>query len=123
MTLTWWRGAAASYKTATRWLPTGAPKATLLVLVSVIRLDVSEVPGDELRTAVMRCSAYGVRLLAKRVEAREQLKACQRLGFDLLQGFLLSRPEIVEGHVITPSKLPCVRILERLCDPKASARK
>ena len=100
----------------------GAEGDPVLELVSVIKLDVSEVPGDELRTAVMRCSAYGVKLLAKRVEARQQLNACQRLGFDLFQGFLLSKPEIVEDHAINPSKLGCVRILERLCDPTASAQ-
>jgi EAL and modified HD-GYP domain-containing signal transduction protein len=54
------------------------------------------------------------------VETHEQLRACQRLGFDLFQGYVLSRPENVEGQAISPNRLACLRILEKLCDPDTS---
>ena len=94
----------------------------LLELVSMIKIDVSELSADQLRAAAIYCSAYGSRLVAKRVESREQLKACQDLGFDLFQGYLLSRPEVLEGRAISPSRLACLRILERTCDPTVSAK-
>lgn len=93
----------------------------LLELVSMIKIDVYGLTADELPGAVMQYSAYGVKLVAKKVETREQLRACQRLGFDLFQGYVLSRPEIIEGQVLSPNKLACLRILERLCDPETSA--
>jgi EAL and modified HD-GYP domain-containing signal transduction protein len=43
------------------------------------------------------------------------------LGFDLYQGYLLSRPEIVEGQALRRRKLTCLRIIEKLCDPGTSA--
>ncbi|HET9061318.1 MAG TPA: HDOD domain-containing protein [Acidimicrobiales bacterium] len=94
----------------------------LLELVSMIKVDVSDLSEPELRTAVLYCSAYGAKLVAKRVETYDQLEMCQRLGFDLFQGYLLSRPEIVEGRALPPSRLTCLRILDRLCDPDVKTR-
>ena len=59
--------------------------------------------------------------MAEKVETRRQLDACRELGFDLYQGYLLSRPEIVEGQALSPRKLTCLRIIEKLCDPATSA--
>jgi EAL and modified HD-GYP domain-containing signal transduction protein len=94
----------------------------LLEVVSMIKVDVFGLTPELLPEAVMRCSAYGKKLVAKRVETREQMRACQKLGFDLFQGYLLSRPDIVEGKALSPSRVTCLRILERLCDPDISAR-
>jgi c-di-GMP-related signal transduction protein len=93
----------------------------LLELVSMIKVDVFGLSADELPEAVRYCSAYGVKLIAKRVEQQEQLNVCRKLGFDLFQGYLLSRPELVEGQALTPSRLTCLRILEKLYDPQTSA--
>jgi len=38
------------------------------------------------------CAGFGLQMLAEKVETREQLDACRKLGFDLFQGYLLSRP-------------------------------
>jgi EAL and modified HD-GYP domain-containing signal transduction protein len=92
----------------------------LLELVSMIKVDVLGLSADQLPGAVMYASAYGVRLVAKRVETHEQLRACQKLGFDLFQGYLLSRPETVEGRAISPGRLACLRILDKLCNPETS---
>lgn len=94
----------------------------LLELVSMIKVDVSDLSEAELRTAVLYCSAYGAKLVAKRVETYDQLEMCQRLGFDLFQGYLLSKPEIVEGRALPPGRLTCLRILDRLCDPEVKTR-
>ncbi|MGP8208483.1 MAG: EAL and HDOD domain-containing protein [Acidimicrobiales bacterium] len=93
----------------------------LLELVSIIKLDVLALAPEQLADAVKRNSAYGVKLMAEKVETREQLDACQRLGFNLYQGYLLSHPEVVEGQALPPSQLTCLRIIEKLCDPGTSA--
>jgi EAL and modified HD-GYP domain-containing signal transduction protein len=93
----------------------------LLGLVSIVKLDVLALAEDKLVQAVKHCSAYGVQLVAEKVETRAQLSACQELGFDLFQGYLLSRPEVVEGRALSPNKLTCLRIIEKLCDPDISA--
>ena len=92
-----------------------------LELVSVVKLDVLALSPAQLEHAVEHRSGFDVELVAEKVETREQLAACQELGFDLYQGYLLSRPEVLEGHALSPARLTCLRVIERLCDPDISA--
>jgi EAL and modified HD-GYP domain-containing signal transduction protein len=92
-----------------------------LELVSIVKLDVLALSTAQLVEAVKHCSPFGVSLVAEKVETREQLAACQDLGFDLYQGYLLSRPEVVQGRALAANRLTCLRIIEKLCDPDVSA--
>jgi c-di-GMP-related signal transduction protein len=92
----------------------------LLRYASVVKLDVLALPGERLAEAVLHCSAYGVRLVAEKVETKEALLMCEALGFDLYQGYLLSRPDTIEGRALTHSKVACLQALDRLCDPTSS---
>lgn len=94
----------------------------LLPLVSIIKLDVLALSEEQLERSLKLCSEWDVQLLAEKVENVGQLRACQDLGFDLYQGYLLSRPEIVQGSSLSPSRLTCLHLVEKLCDPKTSAR-
>ncbi len=93
----------------------------LLELASIVKLDVLTLTPAQLAHAIERRAGFGVELVAEKVETRWQLNACRELGFDLYQGHLLSRPEIVEGHALSPRKLTCLRVIEKLCDPTTSA--
>ena len=115
------RLALAGYALALDDYVWGRDDDPFLELVSMVKLDVLELTPAQLVEAVKRCSAYGVQLVAEKVETREQLRACQGLGFDLFQGYVLSRPEVVEGKALSPSKLTCLRVIEKLCDPATSA--
>ncbi len=92
-----------------------------LDLASIVKLDVLALSAPQLSEAFRHCSSFGVQMIAEKVETREQLEACQRLGFDLYQGYLLSRPELVGGHELSSSRLTCLRIIDKLCDPRTSA--
>jgi EAL and modified HD-GYP domain-containing signal transduction protein len=92
-----------------------------LELVSMIKIDLLSLAPDQLAEAVKRCSAYGVELVAEKVETYEQLRDCQALSFDLYQGYLLSRPEIVEGQALSPGRLTCLRVLHELFNPATCA--
>jgi EAL and modified HD-GYP domain-containing signal transduction protein len=93
----------------------------LLELVSIVKLDILALTPAQLAHAVHQRGAFAAELVAEKVEDHRQMSACQELGFDLYQGYLLSRPEVVEGQALSPSKLTCLRIIERLCDPDTSA--
>jgi EAL and modified HD-GYP domain-containing signal transduction protein len=94
----------------------------LLELVSIVKLDILALTADQLSYSLERCAGPSTQLLAEKVETFEQLQACQEMGFDLYQGYLLSRPEIVEGCTLSPSRLTCLRIIEKLCDQRTSAK-
>lgn len=94
----------------------------LLDLVSIVKLDVLSLPSERLEVDVKRFSERGIELVAERVETHEQMRYCRDLGFGLFQGYLLSRPELVEISALTPSKLTCLRLINELCDPYADAK-
>jgi c-di-GMP-related signal transduction protein len=115
------RLAQAGYTLALDDYAWGADDDPFLELVSIIKLDLLTLTPAQLAAAVKRFSAYGVELVAEKVETYEQLRDCQELGFDLYQGYLFSRPEVVEARVLSPSMLTCMRVLQELCDPATSA--
>jgi EAL and modified HD-GYP domain-containing signal transduction protein len=94
----------------------------LLEMVSIIKLDVLTLTLDQLADAVNHNSKFGVELLAEKIETREHLEACRKLGFDLFEGYFLGRPDTIEGDALCPSKVTCLRILEELCHPGTSGR-
>jgi EAL and modified HD-GYP domain-containing signal transduction protein len=94
----------------------------LLDLVSIVKLDVLALTPAQLAHAVAQRGGFAVELVAEKVETRQQLDHCRQLGFDLYQGYLLSRPEVVEGQALSPSRLTCLQVIEKLCDPDTSAR-
>ncbi|MGH9106643.1 MAG: EAL and HDOD domain-containing protein [Acidimicrobiales bacterium] len=93
----------------------------LLDLVSIVKLDILALSSAQLAEDVRRFSQLDVELVAEKVETHDQLKYCRDLGFGLFQGYLLSRPEVVEGQALTPNKLTCLRVINELCDPYADA--
>lgn len=93
----------------------------LLELASIVKLDLLALPGDRLAEEVARCRPFGVKLVAEKVETPEQMEVCRELGFDFYQGYLLSRPEIVERQGLDPNRLTCLQLIDKLCDPDMSA--
>ena len=94
----------------------------LLALVSIVKLDVLALTPAQLEHAVSQRCGLDLQLVAEKVETRQQLDDCQEMGFDLYQGYLLSRPEVVEGQTLSPSRVTCLKVIEKLCDPDTSAR-
>jgi c-di-GMP-related signal transduction protein len=72
------------------------PDDPLLELVSIMKLDVLARSSAQLETDVERCAGLGVELVAVKVETPEQMARCRDLGFGLFQGYLLSRPDVVD---------------------------
>lgn len=95
----------------------------LLELASIVKLDVLAMDTAALDALAERCRKFDVRLLAEKVETREQMAHCHDLGFELFQGYLLSRPEVVEGQGLSPSRLTSLRLVGALCDPDVGAAK
>jgi EAL and modified HD-GYP domain-containing signal transduction protein len=99
----------------------GEPDDPLVELVSMVKLDVPALSRLELAFDVERCAALGLKLIAEKIEAHDQMSYCQDLGFELFQGYLLSRPEVVEGQALTPARVTCLNVVNQLSDPDADA--
>jgi c-di-GMP phosphodiesterase len=70
----------------------------LVGLAGVAKLDVQALGAAERAEHVQRLRDRGLTVIASKVETREELEHCRRLGVDGFQGFFFERPAIVAGR-------------------------
>lgn len=70
----------------------------LIDIADIVKIDLSTLDEATLREHVRRLREHDVKLLAEKVETRDQLEICHNLGFDYYQGYFLAEP----NNVIMP---------------------
>ena len=83
----------------------------LLSIIDVVKLDLMQIDPALVPALVKELRQYPVKLLAEKVEDREQAHRCMEIGFDMFQGYYFARPENLSGKRADPSKLVLLRIL------------
>jgi EAL and modified HD-GYP domain-containing signal transduction protein len=94
--------------------------AELEAYADIIKVDILQVGPKQLQTHAARLKSQGVRLLAEKVETREQFEFCQRLGFDFYQGYFFAKPQLVKGKTLSANKLTLVQLLAQVNDPNVA---
>ena len=95
----------------------------LVEIAHIIKFDIRAMTMDELRLDLARLEQYNVRLLAEKVETKEEFDTLKEMGFDLFQGYFFSRPNIVQGRDIPGSKLQYLHILRAIQDENYDFKK
>ncbi len=86
----------------------------LVEIADIIKVDVLALDRTALRQNVARLSQYDVKLLAEKVETRDDLACCRELGFDYFQGYFLCEPDIMTGQRSPGNRLAVLRLLAKL---------
>ena len=103
---------------------TGAPGSDrLLGLASVVKIDPSTVLTADIPALMARCREAGALLVAEQVETPAQLERCKELGFDLFQGYVLSRPRVVAGRSLDASSVGRLHLAAALLQTETSAER
>jgi c-di-GMP-related signal transduction protein len=98
------------------FVPNGKHEA-LVPLADIIKLDLRQLDAEECRKAVVHYQTPGCRVLAEKVETREEFRAARQMGFDLFQGFFFERPEILTSREVPSLKLNYLRMLQAVHKP------
>ncbi|MCW2503380.1 MAG: diguanylate phosphodiesterase [Actinomycetia bacterium] len=113
------RLAAQGYAIALDDFVWGGGHERLLGLASYVKLDVLGADPRELGAMVAACRLYpSVQLVAERVETEADVQLCRDLGFELFQGYALSRPQVMSIESLSPSKLRWMELLAHLTQPE-----
>lgn len=96
-----------------------ATQEAALRLADYVKLDVRAMPGKELARQLQLVEKFGVTTLAEKIESNCEFRFCRDLGFELFQGYFLSRPEVVPGKRPTVDIRSMTLLLERCQDPLA----
>jgi c-di-GMP-related signal transduction protein len=87
---------------------------SLLNIVDIIKLDLMAIDPILLPKLVKELKCYPIKLLAEKVEDREQARRCVEMGFDLFQGYYFARPEMLSGKRANPSITALLRIFSMM---------
>ena len=84
---------------------------SLLPLVDFVKMDVQERPIPTLGNMVAAFRKSGKKLLAEKVETREQYQSCLELGFDYFQGYYFAKPAVISGRKLSPSQVAVLDLM------------
>src|SRR5471032_1233339 len=85
--------------------------AALLPLVEYVKMDMRNMPLSSLMKLAPRFKRDHKKLVAEKVETREEFKNCLDLGFDYFQGYYFAKPVIMSGKKLSPSQLAVMQLM------------
>ena len=85
--------------------------AAMLPMVEYVKLSMREMPLDRLMRLAPRFKQDGKKLVAEKVESRDEFKNCLDLGFDYFQGYYFAKPVIMSGKKLSPSQLAVMELM------------
>lgn len=95
--------------------------AELLALVEIVKVDIQPLSRVELMQLAIKLKPTGKQLLAEKVDSREQMEQCLKLGFSLFQGYYFAKPTIIAGKKLDHSQLSLIKLMGLLQGDAATA--
>jgi EAL and modified HD-GYP domain-containing signal transduction protein len=92
-------------------------RVPLLPLVDVVKVEVLGRDFADVISDVERLAPYNARLLAEKLETREDYERCAQLGFELFQGYFFCKPETLATKGVAPNRLAMLQLVAALNDP------
>jgi EAL and modified HD-GYP domain-containing signal transduction protein len=83
----------------------------LLPLVDFVKINVNDMPQSTLARLAPQWRTAGKRLIAEKVETRDDYKLCMDLGFDYFQGYHFAKPAVIGGRKLSPSQLAVMDLM------------
>ncbi len=91
--------------------------APLLKIADIVKVDVLHTPPEQLPELVEVLRRHRLKLLAEKIETREQLEHCRSLGFELFQGYYFSQPKLLQHRTVPTNRVALLQLLAQLHDP------
>jgi c-di-GMP-related signal transduction protein len=111
---------AAGYRIALDDFVWGSGHERLLPLASYVKLDLLDDRLGGLDSLVERVRRHDVQIVAEKIETADHLALADRYGFELRQGYALSRPQVLSAASLSPSRLRRLELLGALNAPDAN---
>jgi EAL and modified HD-GYP domain-containing signal transduction protein len=83
----------------------------LIELAGIIKIDFRLTPIEAVKSLVDKLQPHKLTFLAEKVETYKEFQQALDLGFTCFQGYFFSKPEILKGRDISPSKMNLLQII------------
>lgn len=95
----------------------------LEALADIIKVDILEVGPKELAKHATRLKNQGIRLLAEKVETKQQFELCKAIGFEYFQGYFFAKPVIIQGQRLANNRITILELMANIYDPNVDLTK
>ena len=109
---------AEGYTLAVDDIVSATDRMELVELASIIKVDFLLTDTRQQREIARRFARPGVKLLAEKVETREQFNDAVRMGYTLFQGYFFCRPETMRAKALPSSSISALNILRKAFEPE-----
>ncbi|PKG80738.1 hypothetical protein CXF85_21735 [Colwellia sp. 75C3] len=96
--------ALTEYDLASHW-------DVLFPYIVIVKVNIEEINTKRLKPAVIRMRAFNIRIIAERVETRNQQQTLAEVGFNYFQGYFYHQTEMIEGQTLTTLKTMMLQLL------------
>jgi EAL and modified HD-GYP domain-containing signal transduction protein len=94
----------------------------LLHVARIIKFDLPQINPDDLQPMIDYLRQLDVKLVAEKVETMAEFERCQKMGFDLFQGYFLYKPNVVRTQNIDSSKAVIIHAMSVINNPMTTFR-
>ena len=98
------------------------PREVLTDLADIIKVDLRAISVADAAGMVKKYGPWRCRMLAEKVETREEFSSAKKDGFLYFQGYFFRRPEILTAHEIPANQLNYLRMLRAVSQPELDVR-
>jgi len=91
-------------------------------IADIIKVDVQSTAPEERAAMIKKYGPWRCRMLAEKVETREEFMAAKKAGFAYFQGYFFRRPETVKTHAVPGNQLNYIKMLQVVSKPELEPR-
>jgi c-di-GMP-related signal transduction protein len=98
------------------------PRECLTQFADIIKVDLRATTPQQRALMVKRYGPWKSRMLAEKVETREEFFEAKTMGFLYFQGYFFRKPEILSAHDIPENRLHYMRMLQEVSRAELDTR-
>jgi c-di-GMP-related signal transduction protein len=98
------------------------PREPLTDIADIIKVDVRNTSPEDRAAMVKRYGPWRCRMLAEKVETREEFMAAKKAGFVYFQGYFFREPEVMRAHEIPGNRINYIKMLQVVSKPDLDPR-
>ncbi|HEY3433602.1 MAG TPA: EAL domain-containing protein [Rhodocyclaceae bacterium] len=86
----------------------------ILPFISYVKVDVLGMEEAAIEALTQQLKSFKLKLLAEKVETRQQADFCAKVGFDLFQGYYFAHPQVLLGKSFQHANVHLMHLLKLL---------
>ena len=98
------------------------PREALTEFADVIKVDIRATSPEQRATLVKRYGPWRCRMLAEKVETRQEFQEAKKMGFVYFQGYFFQRPEVLVSREIPENHFNYLRMLQAVSQPELNTK-